>query len=95
MQIAKFFKKRNFLQVKSEIPLNATSTLAYKLQIEKADIEKHLSQSRSQDYEETNTSTKRNKKDVDEEILKSAENSSNGVQLTSDIPKFFYFYQGS
>ncbi|XP_060814402.1 E3 ubiquitin-protein ligase RNF10 isoform X1 [Bombus pascuorum] len=86
-------KKRNFLQVKSEIPLNETSTLAYKLQIEKADIEKHLSQSRSQDYEETNTSIKKNKKDVDEEILKSAENSSNGVQLTPDIPKFFYFYQ--
>ncbi|XP_020720276.1 RING finger protein 10 isoform X2 [Bombus affinis] len=86
-------RKRNFLQVKSEIPLNETSTLAYKLQIEKTDIEKHLSQSRSQDYEETNTSTKRNKNDVDEEILKSAENSSNGVQLTPDIPKFFYFYQ--
>ncbi|XP_043787234.1 RING finger protein 10 isoform X2 [Apis laboriosa] len=59
------------------------------MQTENINIEKSL----SQDNEETNTIIKKDVKNVDEEILKSTENSLIGAQSTSGITKFFYFYQ--
>lgn len=55
----------------------------------------NIEKSLSQNNEETNTIIKKDVKNVDEEILKSTENSLIGAQSTSGITKFFYFYQGS
>ena len=80
--------------MKSEVvPQCESTTLDYKLQIEKNNIKK--SQLGSQNQQETNTSTKKYVKNVDEEILKSTESSSSNGQSTSGTSKFFYFYQGS
>lgn len=79
--------------MKSEVvPQYESSTLDYKLQIEKNNKK---SQSGCQNQQETNTSTKKDVKTVDEEILKSTEGSSSNAQSTSGTSKFFYFYQGS
>ncbi|XP_012349997.1 RING finger protein 10 [Apis florea] len=70
-------------KVKSE------TILTNEIQTGNINIEKSL----SQDNEETNTIINKDVKNVDEEILKSTENSFIGAQSTSGITKFFYFYQ--
>ncbi|KAK9303356.1 hypothetical protein QLX08_004944 [Tetragonisca angustula] len=85
-------QRTKLIEVKSEVvPQCESTTLDYKLQIEKNNIKK--SQLGSQNQQETNTSTKKYVKNVDEEILKSTESSSSNGQSTSGTSKFFYFYQ--
>ncbi|CAL7947108.1 unnamed protein product [Xylocopa violacea] len=85
------WREEELLQrAKSEVevvPGNETTT-----QAGNDDIEKQLSQPELHVCEET--SPKKNAKDIDEELLKSTENSPNlSAQSTSSIQKFFYFYQ--
>lgn len=60
--------------------------------IEKAE----LCQQEFQDCEEiNNVSDKKDAKPANDELLKTANNCSSGVQSTSGVQKFFYFYQGA
>ncbi|XP_043522642.1 RING finger protein 10 isoform X1 [Frieseomelitta varia] len=84
-------QRTKLTEVKSEVvPQCESTTLDYKLQIEKNNIKK--SQLGSQNQQEINTSTKKYVKNVDEEI-KSTESSFSNAQSTSGTSKFFYFYQ--
>lgn len=85
-------QRAKLAEVKSEVaPQCESTTLDYKLQIERNNVKK--SQLGSQNQQETNTSTKKDVKNVDEDILKSAESSPSNAQSTSGTSKVFYFYQ--